>query len=112
MDRSVDACHSARCPLLGNPSSRPLPDQHRIVAEVERRLSLTGALAAATAAALKRSAALRRQVLERAFTGKLAPQDPADEPASALLERIKAERETQAKPGKRRGRAIKPTSDL
>jgi type I restriction enzyme S subunit len=70
----------------------PLADQRRIVAEVERQLSLVDALAAATAAALKRSAALRRSILERAFTGKLVPQDPRDEPASVLLERIRAER--------------------
>ena len=70
----------------------PLADQRRIVAEVERQLSLVDALAAATAAALKRSAALRRSILERAFTGKLVPQDPTDEPASVLLERIRAER--------------------
>jgi len=70
-----------------------LPDQRRIVAEVERRLSLVDALAAATTAALKRSAALRRSILERAFTGKLVPQDPRDESASTLLERIRAQRE-------------------
>jgi type I restriction enzyme S subunit len=76
----------------------PLADQRRIVAEVERRLSLVDALTAATAAALKRSAALRRSVLERAFTGRLVPHDPRDEPASVLLERIRAEREV--KPGR------------
>ncbi len=41
---------------------------------------------------LRRSAALRRSILERAFRGELVPQDPTDEPASALLERIAAER--------------------
>jgi type I restriction enzyme S subunit len=72
----------------------PLSDQRRIVAEVERRLSLVDALVAAVAAALERSAALRRSILERAFSGKLVPQDPSDEPASVLLERIRAERAT------------------
>jgi type I restriction enzyme S subunit len=83
----------------------PIPPedyQRRIVAEVERRLSLVGALAAATAAALKRSAALRRSILERAFTGKLVPHDPSDEPASVLLERIKAERAAAPAPKRRR----------
>ena len=89
----------------------PLADQRRIVAEVERRLSLVDALAAATTAALKRSTALRRSILERAFTGQLVPQDPRDEPASALLERIKVERETQVKLGKSHGSVVKPTSD-
>jgi len=81
----------------------PLSDQRRIVAEVERRLSLVDALAAATTAALKRSGALRRSILERAFTGKLVPQDPTDEPASVLLERIKTEQaaETPARKTRR-----------
>jgi type I restriction enzyme S subunit len=37
-------------------------------------------------------------VLKHAFEGKLAPQDPDDEPASVLLERIRAERETSPNP--------------
>ena len=70
----------------------PLEEQRRIVAEVERQLSLVDALAAAVDAALRRSAALRRAILERAFAGELVAQDPSDEPASVLLERIAAER--------------------
>lgn len=79
-----------------------LPDQRRIVAEVERQLSLVDALAATTAAALKRSEALRRSILERAFSGKLVPQDPFDEPASVLLKRIRAERANTPPPKRRR----------
>ncbi len=70
----------------------PLDDQRRIVAEVERQLSLVDVLAQAIDQALARSAALRRAILELAFTGRLVPQDPSDEPASALLERIRGER--------------------
>jgi type I restriction enzyme S subunit len=76
----------------------PMPspdDQRRIVAQVEERLSAIDALRESVARAKRRSASLRRAILERAFRGELVPQDPADEPASALLQRIRAESETR-----------------
>lgn len=48
-------------------------------------------------------ASLNQSILAKAFRGELVPQDPEDEPASALLERIRAEREAAA-PKKKRGR--------
>lgn len=53
--------------------------------------------------ALSQAAAQRQNILRAAFAGQLVPQDPNDEPASVLLERIRAERATQVKP-KARGR--------
>lgn len=47
---------------------------------------------------LERSAALRQSILKDAFSGKLVPQDPSDEPAEKLLERIRAARTDKAKP--------------
>jgi len=82
----------------------PLEEQRRIVAEIEERLSAIDALRAAIERAQRRGAALRRSVLERAFRGELVPQDPSDEPASVLLDRIRAER-AQAGPTTGRRRA-------
>jgi len=82
----------------------PVAEQQRIVAEVERRLSIADEIAATVDSALARAARLRQSILKRAFEGKLVPQDPSDEPASVLLARIRAEREAanaQSKPSKR-----------
>ena len=75
----------------------PLAEQRRIVAEVERRLSVVAALEASAGAALARAARLRQAVLKQAFEGRLVEQDPDDEPASVLLARIKRERERKEK---------------
>ena len=74
----------------------PLVEQRRIVTEVENRLSILDKLEVAIMANLKRAERLRQAVLKQAFEGELVPQDPNDEPASVLLERIRQERARKA----------------
>lgn len=90
--------------LLQMPVALPLlAEQRWIVSEVERRLSVVEQLEAAINANLERCGRLRQAILKKAFQGKLVAQDQDDEPASVLLERIRAERELVA-PAKRRAR--------
>ena len=82
----------------------PSEEQLRIAEQVERQLSFVGACERAVDVGLTRSSALRRAVLTAAFEGRLVAQDPTDEPASVLLERIRADRAAsdEAAGGRRR----------
>jgi type I restriction enzyme S subunit len=64
----------------------PLKEQHRIVSEVERLLSVIRELERIIEVSIKRANRLRQATLKQAFEGKLVPQDPEDEPANKLLE--------------------------
>ena len=77
-------------------------EQQVIIAEIESRLSEVDQLDQTITTALQQAEALRQSILKKAFSGHLVPQDPHDEPASALLARIKVEREQSDKP--KRGR--------
>jgi type I restriction enzyme S subunit len=66
----------------------PVPEQHRIVAAIDARETILQALNRALEAVAPRASAVRSSILSTAFSGKLVPQDPNDEPASVLLERI------------------------
>lgn len=67
-------------------------EQDLIVSEIERHFSQIDHLEQTITTSLLQAATLRQSILKRAFEGKLVPQDPNDEPASILLERIKAEK--------------------
>lgn len=81
-----------------------LAEQERIVAEIESRFERADALETAVDRALNDAEKLKQAVLKKAFSGELVPQNPDDEPASVLLDRIRAARasELPAKKGKRK----------
>jgi type I restriction enzyme S subunit len=70
----------------------PLDEQFQLIEEVERRLSIVDASETTINTNLERADGLRQAILRKAFAGELVPQDPTDEPASALLQRIRTER--------------------
>ncbi len=82
----------------------PIGEQNRIVRELDRVNSILDSLEGELESEKIRGATLRSSVLGTAFSGSLVPQDPSDEPASILLERIAAERALSNGPKLRRGR--------
>ncbi len=82
----------------------PLAEQKRIVAKIEELLPKVEEYGKAQEALDKLNEELperlKKSVLQEAITGRLVPQDPNDEPASTLLQRIRAEKEQLVKEGK------------
>ena len=69
-----------------------IAEQIQIAQQIESRLSVVEKLEKDIEDGLRQAEALRQSLLKKAFEGKLVSQDPDDEPASVLLERIKTEK--------------------
>jgi type I restriction enzyme S subunit len=83
----------------------PLPPKHeqiQIVSEVMLAFESASRQEKANEICLKQAETQRRNILKSAFWGQLVPQDPNDEPAGVLLERIRTERAESAKKAKPR----------
>ncbi len=73
-------------------------EQQVLIQEIESRLSEVDQLELTITTSLQQSEALRQSILKKAFSGQLVAQDANDEPAAALLARIKAERKSPQPP--------------
>jgi type I restriction enzyme S subunit len=86
----------------------PIEEQREIAALVAERISTQEQTEREISKAVRRASNLRQAILKRAFEGKLVPQDSTDEPASILLERIRAARAASAPPARKgRGKRIR-----
>jgi type I restriction enzyme, S subunit len=83
----------------------PMGEQRRIVAKAQRLISVVDSLEADLIEGMRKASALRSSVLASAFSGRLVDQNPTEEPASVLLERITAGRASfnghMPKPGRK-----------
>ena len=87
----------------------PLPEQRAIVNRIETLFHRTSEVEERIVAATSHADCLTQSILAKAFRGELVPQDPDDEPASVLLERIRKERtelKKKKKPQKRRSKTL------
>ena len=77
-----------------------IEEQRKVTSILEKTLSLLDKMDTDIIQQLQKAIAVRQSILQKAFTGQLVAQDPSDEPASVLLDRIKAEKEQTCKSGK------------
>ncbi|WP_321417614.1 restriction endonuclease subunit S [uncultured Desulfobacter sp.] len=81
----------------------PIDEQSELIREIEKKYSVIEKIEKDLDDRFTMAENLRRSILKKAFTGKLVPQDPKDEPASVLIQKIKDEiKEIKKAPKKRR----------
>jgi len=91
----------------------PLAEQHRIVAKIEELMPLVEKYGETQEVLEELNNSLpeklKKSILQEAIQGKLVPQDPNDEPASVLLERIREEKKRLVKEGRLKKSSLKET---
>ncbi len=96
---TLEVCRNLPFPLP------PFAEQSALVEHLLNVLNSIGSQERAIEISLRQSTAQRKNILQAAFCGQLVPQDPSDEPASALLARIRTERAArEAAGGRGRGK--------
>ena len=90
-------------------SNYPFPcclieEQREVASILEKMLSLVDEMETDIIQELQKADALRQSILTKAFAGQLVAQDPNDEPASVLLDRIKAEKASKSRESTKRTR--------
>ncbi len=102
-------------PKISGPTLKELPipvpsgsEQEQLLARIDAAFARADRLEAEAARARALLDRLEAAILAKAFRGELVPQDPADEPAAVLLDRIRAQRATA--PAAKRGRRPAMTS--
>jgi type I restriction enzyme S subunit len=104
-------------PTLGKAITEQLPinlppvEEQRLISErIKALFSAAEAIETKLASVIVRKEQLDRSLLTKAFRGELVPQDPNDEPASVLLERLRAEREASDGSTPKRSRGRRPAA--
>ena len=97
--------------VMNTPISLPsIEEQKEIVCRIESLFKLADSIQNQQSKIQNQIETLNQSILAKAFRGELVPQDPNDEPASVLLEKIKAERE-KAKPNKSKSKKKSKTTE-
>lgn len=82
----------------------PIDDQVAIARRLDALMAQCETTESSVAHSIRRSTGLRQAILKRAFEGRLAPQDPTDERAAVLFERIREQREAETNGMERKGK--------
>lgn len=103
-DLALAAAKAVAQPSLSMETIRQVPvalpskaEQDLIVMQIDATLSAIEKTKSEIGDQISRAELLRQSILKKAFSGRLVTQDPKDEPASVLLERINAEKTAQNK---------------